>query len=250
MLDTIVKFTLIAIAFIFIAILIVKRFYYFRPGYEFMYPQAQFEDIVEGNVHSWLLNGDNGKVVLFCHGNAGNLSHRQDKLIAINKMGYSVLIFDYSGFGRSKGVPSEDTCYHNGCMYAELLIKKYGKQNVIVYGESLGAAVAAHVALKHNIPTLVIESGLPSIKDYIKSKMKIVGTLFGFLFNDFNTLEYLRSYRGKVLVMHCANDEIVSWDSTEEMRNRALHVVKMSGGHNSPEIPWPEIDNFIKLKTV
>ena len=249
MLGTIIKFALIAVAFLFIAILIIKRFCYFRPSYEFMYPKAQFEDIKEGNVHAWFLAGENGQVILFCHGNGGNVSHRQDKLIALNKLGYSVLIFDYRGYGQSKGVPNEQACYQNACMYADILIKKTGRENVILYGESLGAAVAAHVALKYNLGILIIESGLPSIKDLLKSKANVLG-FFGFIFHEFNTVNYLRGYRGRTLVLHCRNDEIVPWNATEEMRARAEHVVEMNGDHNSPEVPWEKIDEFIKMKSV
>ena len=245
MLGTIIKFSLIAVAFIFIAILIVKRFCYFRPSYEFMEPVANFEDIREGNVHAWFLAGENGKIVLFCHGNAGNISHRQNKVISLNKMGYSILIFDYTGFGHSKGVPGEDACYRDACIYTNVLIKKAGRENIVCYGESLGAAVAAHVALKYNIKILVIESGLPSIRQYMKSKAKVLG-IVGFLFPEFNTVEFLKTYKGKVLVMHCLHDEIVTWDSTEEMRGLATEVIEMDGSHNSPVVPWEKVDEFIK----
>jgi hypothetical protein len=244
MLGTIIKIALIAAAFIFIAILIIKRFCYFQPSYEFAEPLANFEDIREGNVHSWFLPGQNGKVILFCHGNAGNISHRQDKVINMNKLGYSVLIFDYTGFGHSKGVPGEESCYRDACIYADLLIKKAGRENVVCYGESLGAAVAAHVALKYNIGILVIESGLPSIKQYMKSKAKVL-VVVGFLFPEFNTVEYLRNYRGRSLVMHCPHDEIISWDSTEEMRKLATKVIEMEGSHNSPIVPWKDLNDFL-----
>ena len=248
MLSTIIKFGIIAIAFIFIAILIIKRFCYFRPSYEFMEPIANYEDIREGNVHAWFLAGQNGKVVLFCHGNAGNISNRQNKVTSLNKMGYSVLIFDYRGFGQSKGVPCEDSCYRDACVYTDVLIKKAGRENIICYGESLGAAVAAHVALKYNIGILIIESGLPSIQQFIKSKMVVLGIL-GFLFPEFNTVNYLKTYKGRVLMLHCLHDEIVSWDSTEEMRGLVKTVIEMEGNHNNPNIPWEKINEFIKMNS-
>ena len=245
-LDTLVKTILIIVVFGFIAILIIKRFLYFQPTYEFMYPQAKFEDIVEGGIHAWFLpNPTTNKVVLFCHGNGGNVSHRQDKVIALNKLGYSVLIFDYRGYGQSKGVPTEENCYQNASMFCELLIKRHGgKENVILYGESLGAAVASYIALKYAIPVLVIESGLPSISALLSSKVKALGAL-GFIFYEFNTVSYLKNYRGKTMVLHCRNDEIISWESTEEMRSLATKVIEISGSHNNPDIPWDEIKTFI-----
>jgi len=244
-LEDIIKIILIVIAFLFIVILIVKRFLYFHPSYEFMNHETEFEDIMEGNVHAWFIHGDTSKVVLFCHGNAGNISHRQDKIISLNNIGFSVLIFDYTGFGHSKGVPTEEKCYHNACMFADILINKYGRDNIVVYGESLGAAVGAHVVLKYRLPILIIESGLPGIKYYLKSRYRFLSFL-GFLFNDFNTVDYLNGYHGRLLVLHCRNDEIISWDNVEKIRNIAEKVIEMNGGHNTPQIPWEEVKKFVE----
>ena len=244
-LESIIKITIIVLTLMFIIVLVTKRFLYFRPSYEFMYPKAKFEEIMEGNIHAWFLQNDtSNKVLLFCHGNAGNLSHRQDKIIALHSIGFSVLIFDYRGFGQSKGVPHEENCYQNACMYAEMMTKKYGKENIVLYGESLGAPVASHVALKYNFPILILESGLPGISTFLKHKSKFLG-LFGFIFNEFNTVDYLRNYKGRVLVLHCKNDDIIPWDSTEDMRKRAEKIIEMEGNHNSPIIPYPEIQKFV-----
>lgn len=242
--EPIVKIALIVVACIFVLVLIAKRFLYFKPSSDFEYPQANFEDIYEGEIHAWFLKGNNNKLILFCHGNAGNISHRQEKVINLNNLGYSVLIFDYTGFGNSKGVPTESKCYHNGCMFADIFINKYGKNNIIPYGESMGGAVASHIALRYNMPYLILESALPSIKSYISSHYKLLG-IISFLFNDFNTNDYVKKYTGKILVLHCRNDEIVYWDTTETLRNRATKVIEMNGGHNDAQIPWNEIDRFL-----
>ena len=244
-LDSIVKIIIFIVTICFILILLIKRFFYFRPTYEFLYPKAQFEDMVEGGIHSWFLPSTlTNKVVLFCHGNAGNLSHRQEKVISLNQLGYSVLIFDYRGFGQSKGVPNEEICYQNACMFAEMLIKKFGKENIIGYGESLGASIASYVCLRYGLPVLIIESGLPSVISLLKNKLKILG-IFKFIFYEFDTVSYLKSYKGRTLVLHARNDEIVPWECTEEMRGLAEKVIEMTGSHNNPSIPWEEIQKFI-----
>lgn len=244
--DTVIKIILVTLVLCFISILVIKRFLYFRPTYDILTPRENFEDIFEGDIHAWFLpNKNSSKVILFCHGNGGNLSYRQDKLIALHSLGYSVLIFDYRGYGRSKGVPSEDACYHTANMFTDILIKKYGKENIVLYGESLGSAVAAYVALRYNIPTLIIESGISSIKSVIKSKSNLIG-LLSFVFYEFNTLSYLQAYKGRTLLLHCKNDEIVLWETTENLRQLATKVIEMSGSHNNPNIPWGEIKTFIK----
>jgi len=225
--------------------LVVKRFAYFKPSYEFLAPRDNYKDIYEGNLHAWYKKGKSGKVILFCHGNAGNLSYRQDKLQQFSKMGHSVLIFDYSGFGRSKGIPNEQLCYNNACMFVEYLgILGYEKQNIIPYGESMGAAVASYIARRYNLPKLVIDSGLPSISKLIRS-WNIFLIIFVPIFTEFNTLKYLQGYKGQSLIFHSVHDEIIPYALTNEFQHLATTFISTKGSHNDPEIPWEQIKDFI-----
>lgn len=236
---------LIIVTGLFILTLIVKRFIYFRPSSEFIAPLDNYEDIYEGNLHAWYKKGTSGKVILFCHGNAGNLSTRQGKLQQLTNMGHSVLIFDYSGYGYSKGVPNEHLCYNNACIFVQYLLRQgYDKDNIVPYGESLGAAVASHIAVRFNLPKLIIESGLPNISKLIKSWNPFL-RLISFIFPEFNTEQYLNVYKGRYLVIHSVHDEIISYHLTEQMRGRAERVIIIQGSHNNPEIPWEEVKQFI-----
>jgi len=243
--QNILKIVLVSITILFILILTIKRFAYFRPTYDFVQPRDTYIDIYEGNLHAWYKKGSSGKVILFCHGNAGNLSYRQEKLMEISKMGHSVLIFDYSGFGQSKGVPNEELCYANSSLFVDNLFRLgYRKENIIPYGESLGASVAVYTARKYNLNGVIIESGLPGVKYLIKSWHPIL-TLFCPLFDEFNTVNYLKGYKGKVFIVHCINDDIVPYKVTEEMRKYATVQYTMTGNHNNPNIPWIRVKEFI-----
>jgi len=243
--DTMLKIFIITIVLLFLVILIIKRFGYFHPSYEFIPPQVQFEDVMEGNVNAWYIKGHNNKIILFCHGNAGNISHRQDKVLNLNKLGYSVLIFDYSGFGRSKGVPNEQMCYHNAGMYMDFLLSKFPKENIILYGESLGGAVAMYTGRRYRIKTIILESPLPSIKKYIKSKYKYLGFL-SFLFPEFDTDSYIKGYNGRILTLHCVHDEVIPYSTIQTVIDNSTKFIPMEGSHNYPNIPWNEIDHFIQ----
>lgn len=240
------KIVSILLAILFIIVLIIKRFAYFRPSYEFMPPQEKYQDIREGNLHAWYKSGPSGKVILFCHGNAGNLSYRQSKLAELSKMGHSVLIFDYSGFGQSRGVPSEQMCYANADMFVSLLLRKgYKKDSIIPYGESLGAAIAAYVARKYGLSAVIIEGGIPSIRSLLKFWYPKIGPVLGLFFYEFDTVNYLNGYRGKILVMHCIHDEIIPYQITNKVRDLAMISIDMDGSHNMPNIPWTEVQKFL-----
>lgn len=240
-----VKLLLILLVVIFIIILVIKRFAYFRPSYTFSTPKDTYQDIYEGNLHAWYKKISD-KVILFCHGNGGNISHRQDKLIELCKLGFSVLIFDYSGYGQSRGVPNEQLCYANANMFVEYLLRKgYKLENIIPYGESLGASVASYIARKYNLPKVILESSLPGIKYLIKSWYPKLSFL-SLVFNEFDTVSFMKGYKGNSLVMHCINDEIIPYHTITDLKTIATNFVDMEGSHNNPNIPWEIVKKFLE----
>ena len=168
---------LIIISVIFMAVLLIKRFIYFRPSKELNTPilNKDYDNIYENGLHGWIIKNDSSnKVILFCHGNGGNISHRQDKIAGLHQLGLSVLIFDYAGYGLSRGVPSEQAILVGTDIFYNFLLRKgYNKNNIIPYGESMGAFCAAYIARKYALPTFSIESGLPGVRHLITSMRKL-----------------------------------------------------------------------------
>lgn len=255
MYENLFQIILIILTVMIMAVLLIKRFVYFRPDHNFLQHKGSYQDISEGNLHGWFIEGKdkkasdektpNKKVVLFCHGNGGNISHRQSHIDALSKLGYDVLIFDYSGYGRSIGIPSEQQFYHDASVFTEILLSRYDKNDIILYGESMGAAVASYIAVKYRINTIIIDSGLPSVQRYVKRNYGILGFL-SFLFTGFETDTYLKNCKGKILVMHSPSDDIIPYDITDVMRNSATSVINITGTHNIRNIPWEQVDKFIK----
>ena len=130
--------------------------------------------------------------------------------------------------------------------FTDILLQFTDKNNIILYGESIGAPVAAYIARKYQIDTLIIDSGLPSVKKYIKSRFSVLGSLLGFLFLEFNTVEFLSGYNGNLLVMHSPMDEIIPYIITDEIRSYAKEVINIQGTHNNRIINWEKVDLFIK----
>ena len=174
--------------------------------------------------------------VLFFHGNAGNISHRLDTLLLLNKMKLSTLIFDYRGYGRSQGKPSEQGTYQDAEAAWQYLTQERGvlPQQIILFGRSLGAAVAAHLATIHTPGALIIESCFTSVPD-------IAADLYPFLPArllsrvDYNAKEKLENVACPVLIVHSPNDEIIPYK-----HGRALYAaakepkrfLELRGGHN------------------
>ena len=239
-----IKIVLIVLSITIISVLLIKRFMYFNPSTTLLPYKEHYQNITQGNLHGWFIKGSNGKVVIICHGNSGNISDRQYLIDSLHNLGYSVIIFDYSGYGLSKGIPSENQLYQDGSIFMDFAIKEYNKNDIIVYGESIGAPVAAYLVRKYYTPILIIDSGLPSIQKYIKGKIKLLSFL-SFLFPEFDTEKYINGYRGKILFMHSLNDEVIPYEITENIRNMSTHIINIQGTHNNRVIPWNDVNQII-----
>ncbi|OGW65009.1 MAG: peptidase [Nitrospirae bacterium RIFCSPLOWO2_02_FULL_62_14] len=104
-------------------------------------------------------------VLLWCHGNAGNLIHRLENLGELYRLGLSVFIFDYRGYGRSSGTPSEEGLYQDALAAYGYLTGTRGvrPERLVLFGRSLGASVAGEVASRKPAAGLILESPFPSV---------------------------------------------------------------------------------------
>ncbi|MBI5410456.1 MAG: alpha/beta hydrolase [Nitrospirae bacterium] len=149
-------------------------------------------------------------VLLWCHGNAGNIIHRLENLVELYRLGLSVFIFDYRGYGRSSGTPSEEGLYDDAlAAYAYLIETRHiAPERLVLFGRSLGAAVAGDVASRKPAAGLILESPFPSVGAVARAHY--FGLPVDWLLGaDFNLTERLRKISVPVLVVHGDRDEVV-----------------------------------------
>lgn len=231
----------------FIILLLIKRFVYFQPSGIIEKVPEHYENlfIPSLELHGYFIQGNNGKAILFCHGNAGNASNRQYQINELNKLGYSVMIFDYSGYGLSKGVPTEQNLYRDGSLFMEKLLLKYPAEDIILYGNSLGGPVAMFLAIKYKIDKVILVRPLPSIKRIIQ--MYPILSWLSFMFDEFDTESFIKTYNGKIMLMIGQDDEIIPHNITNVLQQYSNIIILLNGNHNYMEnIPWEHINNFIK----
>ncbi len=119
-------------------------------------------------LHGWFVPAPEATAtVLFFHGNAGNISHRMEYLSMFNSLGYNTFIFDYRGYGDSSGTPSEPGTYRDAEAAWDYLIKErnISPGRIILFGESLGGAIAAWLAAREKPGLLVLASVFTSVPD-------------------------------------------------------------------------------------
>ena len=175
-------------------------------------------------------------IILFCHGNAGNISHRLNSLLLFHKLGFSTLIFDYRGYGRSQGSPSETGTYLDAMAAWDYLIQERSAvpSRIIVFGRSLGAAVAVHQSTLHSPGALILESSFTSVPD-------LAAELYPFLPArwlsrlDYNVQQQLQAVSCPVLVVHSRNDEIIPFRHGQilyAVANEPKQFLELHGSHN------------------
>ncbi len=225
----------------------IEDFFVFFPQSTFNYTpedlRLNYRDVyfysVDGKrLHGWFFPlGEEGPVLLFCHGNAGNISHRLDNIRYLLDRKLQVFIFDYRGYGRSSGSPSEKGIYLDGRAAYDHLINKENilPDNIVIFGRSLGAAVALDLALNRNARSLIIESAFTSVKDMAK-------TLFPFkalspvMPQNYNNLMKIARVRVPKLIIHGKADKIVPFSMGTKLFEASMepkYFFPVAGaGHN------------------
>lgn len=176
-------------------------------------------------------------VLLFFHGNAGNISHRLDSLRIFHGLGLSVLIIDYRGYGRSTGRPSELGTYEDARAAWRYLVEERAvpAQRIILFGRSLGGAVATWLATEQAPRGLIVESTFRSVPE-------LAAGIYWFLpVRSLARIEYpaealMGSVRAPVLVVHSREDEIIPFHHGEALYSAAgspKTLLELRGGHNT-----------------
>ncbi|MBI5242594.1 MAG: alpha/beta hydrolase [Elusimicrobia bacterium] len=177
-----------------------------------------------------------GLVLLYCHGNAGNISGRAFKANIFHRLGLGVLLFDYRGYGRSEGRPSERGTYLDAEAAYRWLTeeRRVPPERILLYGESLGNAIAVETALRHAPKALILESAFTSITDMGK-------LIFPFLpVRWMTTIRYdnlakIPSIRCPVLILHSRDDAIVPFEMSRRLFEAApspKEFFEMRGTHD------------------
>ncbi len=175
------------------------------------------------------------KALLFCHGNAGNMSHRMESLAVFRRLGFNVLLFDYRGYGKSGGSPSEGGLYEDArAALAELRRRGFEPVKTVFFGRSLGGAVAARMALEETPAALVLESTFTSLPAMGARYFPFLPARL-ILKDRFDTLSVIGRIRCPVLVVHSPEDEIAPFDHGKrlfEAVSGAKQFLEIHGDHN------------------
>lgn len=189
-------------------------------------------------LHGWFIPAREARAtLLFLHGNAGNISHRLDSLRIFHGLGLEVLIVDYRGYGRSEGRPSEEGTYHDARAAWRYLVDERGvaPERIVLFGRSIGAAIATALAVERRPGALILESGFTSIPD-------LAGDLYPWLPArwlarlHYDTRARLPEIAAPALIVHSRDDEIIRFAHAEALYAAAREpkaLLVLRGTHNT-----------------
>jgi fermentation-respiration switch protein FrsA (DUF1100 family) len=207
-----------------------------------------FVEVEEGTViHGWFFAppDDEAPVLLFCHGNAGNISHRLDNVRHLLGHGMGVLLFDYRGYGKSTGRPSEEGVYKDGlAAYGHLVRElRVPPDRVVPFGRSLGAAVALEVALNQQVRSVILESAFTSTRGMAR-RMGVFALVSPFIPSNYNNLAKITRLEAHKLIIHGTEDEIVPFKMGEALYEAApepkAFLPLYGAGHNDTYVTGGE----------
>jgi uncharacterized protein len=216
------------------------------------YEAVYFESPDGTRLHGWYCPVEEPRaVVLYLHGNAGNITYLwPDLRLLTERMQVSVLAFDYRGYGRSEGRPSERGLLADARAGRRWLAERAGtaEDQIVLYGRSLGGGVAVDLATNDGAKALLLESTFTSLPAVANDLLPLWPGVF--MMNRFNSAKKIGNYAGPLLIAHGNADELIPLAQGEQLfaaANEPKQFVRIAGGdHNwvPPEYYIAELDEF------
>jgi uncharacterized protein len=201
------------------------------------YQDAAFPAQDGVRLHGWYVPGRRAETLLWFHGNAGNISHRLDNLRLLHEaVGVGVLLFDYRGYGRSEGSPSETGLYDDarGALAYLRGRKDVDATRLVYFGRSLGGAVALDLALEHPPYRLILESPFASIRAMARAIFPAPLALLAPA--GFDNLSKIGRVRSPLLIIHGNHDDVVPYEQGRQLfaaapEPKSFYEIR-NAGHN------------------
>ena len=177
------------------------------------------------------------KTILVFHGNAGHIGHRVSKFKPFMDKGYGLLLLEYRGYGENKGKPTKLGLYRDGEAAINYLInQKIKSKNIIVYGESLGTAIATKLSTNYSFNMTILEAPFTSVADVAQKRYWIFPAKY-LVLDDFDNLGIIKKIKSPLLILHGYKDYVINIAFGKKVFEAALKPKKalfvQNAGHNN-----------------
>jgi pimeloyl-ACP methyl ester carboxylesterase len=258
------KRSLIAIAILYvlggIALYWFQDLFFFHPvplakNYRFVFEQPFIElNLPYGKDNLSIVQFKTDKarkgIVLFFHGNAMNVEHYSKYPSVFIRNGYDIWMIDYPGFGKTTGKRTEGIMYDQALKMYELATKETAADSIIIYGKSMGTAVASWLASRNNCKSLILETPFYSVHALARHYVPFYSFIPLSKYN-FPNFEYLKKVKAPITIFHGTNDQLVPYSQGKKLaeENNCRFVTIEKGTHNDLfgfELYQREMDSLLK----
>lgn len=220
----------------------------FQYQFNYNFEELNFETDDGATLNAVHFKVENPKgVILYFHGNAGDLSRWGSVTEFFVEKNYDVLVMDYRTYGKSKGKLSEEAFYSDAQLFYDYLKNDYKENEVTVYGRSLGTGVATYVASKNKPKQLILETPYYSIAHVGKHRFPFlpVKTLLKY---KFPTYKFIKNVSCPVTIFHGTDDQVVPYANSKKLLEEQLHeeisLITIDGANHNNII---DFDNYHKI---
>ena len=235
-------------------------------------PSEKIKDKIENlyiqsrkdTLNAWYLPPSKNKpIVLYCHGQGENISYMQQAYDFMEEKGIGFLAIDYTGHGQSSGYPSEDKIYSDIDKCIEYLLKEkhFDMSQIIIWGRSMGGAIAIEAATRHSFLGTIVESSFTNIKDagvsLSYSNHEAMGPIRRIIFRhahimpltqNFDSYSKIDKVKSPMLIIHSKQDELINYEQAKKNAQKAdfaKFVLLDEGSHYYSSWAFDEIEKFI-----
>ena len=200
-----------------------------------LYEDVHFQTQDGFTLNGWFIKGELPVTLVFMHGNAGNIGDRLAKIDLFHHLGLNIFIFDYRGYGQSQGAPTEVGIYKDAVAAYDYLQtrKDIDKNKIILYGASLGGAVAVDLAVKRKVAGLIVDSTFTNGRDMAKRIYPFIPSFIVGIKLD--SLAKIDAVTIPKLFLHSHEDEMVPYELGWKLYEAAPSpkmFIETEGGHN------------------
>lgn len=196
-----------------------------------------FLDVNGERTHAWFIPLEGADTtVLFSHGNAGNIADRLESIQLLRSLGFSVLAYDYGGYGRSTGKPSEQRIYADADAAWKYLTEHRGipPSTILLFGRSLGGAATAYLASRVKPAAVVLESTFCSLPAVVRD-MPFGNFMAKGIRHQFPTLDRVSHFQAPLLIIHSPEDTLIPYKHGKAIYEAAKPpkmFLEIRGDHN------------------
>ncbi|WP_462253480.1 alpha/beta hydrolase [Ekhidna sp.] len=185
---------------------------------------------------------DSKGLILYFHGNAGNLARWGEIVYPFVELGYEVFIVDYRGYGKSSGKKSQKAMLKDADSIYKYATQIADEDSIVLFGRSIGSSFACYLAGKNNPSKLILETPFHSLKDVARDIIPIYPTNL-LLRYDFDNEQSLSTASSPIYIFHGTDDEVVDYSSgkklLESLENKPSEFYTIEGGHHNDLSNFP-----------